>query len=85
PYTTGSLPVQYVKSWRTIFKLALPNKYLTATADDAPETASERKFHGDVSSTFDPVTGKRRGLLTAIENGKRRGPVVALTQRLRRR
>ena len=84
PYTTGSLPVQYVKSWRTIFKLALPNKYLTATADDAPETASERKFHGEVSAAFDPATGQRRGLLTALETGKRRGPVAALKARLRR-
>ncbi len=35
PYTTGSLPAQYLKSWRTILKLALPNKFLEATADDA--------------------------------------------------
>ncbi len=44
PYTTGSFPLQYAKSWRTIAKLSLPNKYLSATADDAPETASERRF-----------------------------------------
>ena len=29
---------------RTIHKLALPDRFLTATADDAPETASERMF-----------------------------------------
>ncbi len=28
---------------RTIHKLALPDRFLTATADDAPETASEPK------------------------------------------
>ncbi|MFI2337030.1 fatty acid desaturase family protein [Nocardia rhamnosiphila] len=72
PYTTGSLPVQYFKAWRTILKLALPNKYLRHTADDAPETASERKFDGQAVSTFDPVTGKRRGLRTAIAEGRRR-------------
>jgi linoleoyl-CoA desaturase len=72
PYTTGSLPVQYFKAWRTILKLALPNKYLRATADDAPETASERKFGGDIYPTIDPVTGKRRGLRTALTEGRRR-------------
>ncbi|MGW0007528.1 fatty acid desaturase family protein [Nocardia grenadensis] len=72
PYTTGSLPVQYFKAWRTILKLALPNKYLRHTADDAPETASERKFNGQAVSTFDPITGKRRGLRTAIAEGRRR-------------
>ncbi|MFI2234431.1 fatty acid desaturase family protein [Nocardia testacea] len=72
PYTTGSLPVQYFKAWRTILKLSLPNKYLRHTADDAPETASERKFNGQAVSTFDPITGKRRGLRTAIAEGRRR-------------
>jgi linoleoyl-CoA desaturase len=72
PYTTGSLPVQYFKAWRTILKLSLPNKYLRHTADDAPETASERKFNGQAVSTVDPVTGKRRGLRTAIAEGRRR-------------
>ena len=67
PYTTGSLPAQYFKSWRTILKLALPNKYLKATADDAPETASERRF-ADPRPSFDPATGRRRGLLTALKS-----------------
>ncbi len=44
PYTTGSLGRQFLLSQRTILKLALPDRFLTATADDAPETASERKF-----------------------------------------
>ncbi|MCU1593101.1 MAG: Stearoyl-CoA 9-desaturase [Frankiales bacterium] len=42
PYTTGSLLGQYAKTLRTIWKLALPDRFLTATADAAPETASER-------------------------------------------
>ncbi|PXX68998.1 linoleoyl-CoA desaturase [Nocardia tenerifensis] len=72
PYTTGSLPVQYFKAWRTILKLSLPNKYLRDTADDAPETASERKFAGSAGPVIDPVTGKRRGLRTALAEGRKR-------------
>ncbi|MFC6013807.1 fatty acid desaturase family protein [Nocardia lasii] len=69
PYTTGSLPVQYFKSWRTILKLSLPNKYLRHTTDDAPETKSERLFAGNTTPTIDPVTGRRRGLRTALATG----------------
>ncbi|UGT64108.1 fatty acid desaturase family protein [Nocardia asteroides] len=72
PYTTGSLPVQYFKAWRTILKLSLPNKYLRATADDAPETASERKFGGNAVPVIDPETGRRRGLRSALTAGRRR-------------
>jgi linoleoyl-CoA desaturase len=42
PYTTGTLAGQYAQTLRTIWKLSLPNRFLTATADAAPETASER-------------------------------------------
>jgi fatty acid desaturase len=42
PYTTGSLAAQYGKTLRTIWKLSLPDRFLTATSDAAPETASER-------------------------------------------
>ncbi len=44
PYTSGSLVHQYLLTLRTIHKLALPDGFLVATSDDAPETASERKF-----------------------------------------
>ena len=44
PYTSGSLVGQYLLTLRTIHKLALPDRFLRATSDDAPETASERKF-----------------------------------------
>ena len=44
PYTTGPLARQYLLTFRTIAKLALPDRFLTATSDDAPETASENKF-----------------------------------------
>ncbi|MGJ6121536.1 acyl-CoA desaturase [Mycolicibacterium sp. Y3] len=70
PYTTGSLPRQYFQSFWTIVKLALPDKLLTATSDDAPETNSELKFRirAGMRESFgvDPATGRRRGLRTAI-------------------
>ena len=44
PYTTGPLTRQYLSTLRTIHKLALPDRFLIATPDDAPETASELKF-----------------------------------------
>jgi NADPH-dependent stearoyl-CoA 9-desaturase len=68
PYTTGSFLVQYGKTWRTIAKLSLPDRYLRDTADDAPETRSERMF-SDLGPEFgvaDPTTGRRRGLKSAI-------------------
>jgi NADPH-dependent stearoyl-CoA 9-desaturase len=68
PYTTGSFLVQNAKTWRTIAKLSLPDRYLRDTADDAPETRSERMF-AELEPGFagtDPVTGRHRGLKTAI-------------------
>ena len=44
PYTTGPLARQYLLTLRTIAKLTLPDRFLTATSDDAPETASENRF-----------------------------------------
>jgi linoleoyl-CoA desaturase len=60
--------MQYGKTWRTIAKLSLPDKYLLDNADNAPETRSERMFAAlepDFAGA-DPVTGRRRGLKTAI-------------------
>ncbi|MCG5431600.1 fatty acid desaturase [Mycobacterium sp. MYCO198283] len=74
PYTTGSFLVQYGKAWRTIAKLSLPDRYLSATADNAPETRSERMF-ADLGPGFgriDPATGKRRGLRSAINAARSR-------------
>jgi linoleoyl-CoA desaturase len=68
PYTTGSFLVQCAKTWRTIAKLSLPDRYLRDTADNAPETRSERMFT-ELQPGFagtDLVTGRRRGLKTAI-------------------
>ncbi|MCV7383761.1 fatty acid desaturase family protein [Mycolicibacter longobardus] len=68
PYTSGPFLVQYAKTWRTIAKLSLPDRFLRDTADDAPETRSEKMF-ADLEPGFsriDPATGRRRGLKTAI-------------------
>ena len=40
PYTTGSLARQYLLVLRTILKLSLPDRFLSATSEDPPETAS---------------------------------------------
>jgi len=60
PYTSGPLPVQYAKTWRTIAKLSVPDRFLRHSADNAPETRSERMFE-----VLAP-TERRRGLKTAI-------------------
>ena len=65
PYTSGSLVHQYLLTLRTIHKLALPDGFLVATCDDAPETASERKFGtGARSATGSggPIIGLRTAL-----------------------
>ncbi|ORA60045.1 fatty acid desaturase family protein [Mycobacteroides franklinii] len=68
PYTTGSFPAQYAKTWRTIAKLSLPDRYLHDTADDAPETRSEQMFLATAPrvAPVDPATNRRLGLKTAI-------------------
>jgi fatty acid desaturase len=74
PYTTGPMARQYGQSFWTILKLALPDKLLRATPDDAPETRSELKFRirDGVRESFgvDPATGKRRGLRSALQEVK---------------
>jgi linoleoyl-CoA desaturase len=59
PYTTGNFLLQYGKTWRTIAKLSLPDKFLKHTRDDAPETRSERMFD-------ELPTSERRGLKSSI-------------------
>ena len=73
PYTSGPMLVQYAKTWRTIAKLSLPDRFLRATIDDAPETRSERMFArlGPGFAVTDPISGRRRGLKTAIATVRR--------------
>lgn len=66
PYTTGSLPRQYLLTLRTIHKLALPNRFLFATSDDAPETASELKFRTPATRPVGAAPASRIGLRTAL-------------------
>lgn len=85
PYTTGSFLFQYAKTWRTLAKLSLPNKYLRDDADNAPETRSERMF-AELDPDFlgtDPATGRRRGLKSAIAavRGWRRGKRASVARR----
>jgi NADPH-dependent stearoyl-CoA 9-desaturase len=71
PYTTGPLVRQYLLTFRTIAKLALPDRFLIATSDDAPETASEYKFRnadGLYASGDGNGDTRRRGLVTAIRD-----------------
>ena len=59
---------QYLLTLRTIHKLALPDRFLRATSDDAPETASELKFRPSFAVPADVNTGRRVGLRTALRN-----------------
>ena len=84
PYTTGPFLLQYAKTWRTIAKLSLPDKYLRDTADNAPETHSEKMFAKLQPSptNTDPATGRRDGLNTAIPTLRsRRRPILTPAQR----
>lgn len=66
PYTTGPLARQYMLTLRTIWKLSVPDRYLTDSVDDAPETGSERRFVAPPLPGKNPLTGRRRGLKTAL-------------------
>jgi fatty acid desaturase len=67
PYTNGSLVHQYLLTLRTIHKLALPDRLLRYTSDDAPETNSERKFDAD------PVSVPRQGgVIVGLRSALRR-------------
>jgi fatty acid desaturase len=69
PYTTGPFIRQYLLTVRTICKLALPARFLSASCDDAPETASENKFRNVKKRSDlprDTADVRRRGLATAL-------------------
>ena len=73
PYTTGPLLRQYLLTARTICKLALPDRFLSDTSHDAPETASEHRFRNVAKRSHLSGTGhnvRRRGLATAILAGR---------------
>ncbi len=67
PYTTGSLPHQYWLALRTVHKLALPDRFLSRSSDDAPETSSEHRFSTTASGVDQLEHGNgRRGLKAAL-------------------
>jgi NADPH-dependent stearoyl-CoA 9-desaturase len=64
---------QILLAERTIHKLALPDRFLVATSDDAPETASERKFlFGDGLPAVGRGHGTLSGLRTALREKRER-------------
>ena len=65
PYTTGPLLRQYWQSFWTILKLAIPDRWLPGTTDDAPETHSENKFPDKEPRE---IEGKRYGLRSALRS-----------------
>src|SRR6202011_5314450 len=74
PYTTGPMLRQYLLTVRTICKLALPDRWLSATCDDAPETASEKRCRNVKNGSEahrDGENVRRSGLVTALrDHGK---------------
>jgi fatty acid desaturase len=79
PYTTGSLVHQYLLTLRTIHKLALPDGFLQDTCDDAPETASERKFGAGATPATrsgGPIVGLRSALRDRVRRKHCRGAVT---------
>ncbi|WP_019202606.1 acyl-CoA desaturase [Tsukamurella sp. 1534] len=72
PYTEGPLLKQYYLSQRTIAKLSLPDRWLRATSDDAPETASELRFNGVRERIALAQEAAHERLLHAQENAHER-------------
>ena len=87
PYTTGHISNQYWLALRTIHKLTLPDRFLSRTSDDAPETSSERRFHRAGVSVvdrvrFDPATGRKRGLRSAMHEARVEAKVALQTAKV---
>ncbi|MDT9409783.1 acyl-CoA desaturase, partial [Corynebacterium rouxii] len=79
PYNIDSFPVQLFKVQKTLLKLALPNKYLVASPDNAPEVRSNRAFTDNPRIEGQlgvDSSGKRVGLKTGLQLLKRIRPGV---------
>ena len=76
PYVSGPLWKQYLQSWRTIARLSLPDRYLRRTADDAPETRSEKMFgHGPrMSGLATALAGVRKARGRARRSRREHSP-----------
>ncbi|MEJ5919235.1 MULTISPECIES: fatty acid desaturase family protein [unclassified Corynebacterium] len=69
PYNTGSFPKQFAQVQRTLLKLTLPNRFLVADRDNAPEVRSEKAFvkYPEVEAQLDRTAQPRRGLKTGLK------------------
>ncbi|MBP3088743.1 acyl-CoA desaturase [Corynebacterium sp. sy017] len=71
PYNIDSFPVQLLKVQKTLLKLTLPNKYLLADPDNAPEVRSNRAF------THNPDVEEQ--LWVGVKDNQRAGLRTGLT------
>ncbi|AGF71765.1 fatty acid desaturase family protein [Corynebacterium halotolerans] len=80
PYNTDSFPAQLVKVQKTLLKLTLPNKYLAADPDNAPEVRSNAAFTENPGVEeklwVGERDGKRAGLRTGLKMLKKLRPGV---------
>ena len=78
PYNTGSFPGQLLQVQRTILKLSLPDRFLVADRDNAPEVRSEKAFvkYPQVEQQLDATATPRRGLRTGLGLLKKLRPGV---------
>lgn len=73
PYNVDSFPRQLLKVQRTLLKLSLPNRFLAASRDNAPEVRS--------NAAFTPELEQRVGLFRGSDqDGHRRGLVPGLKE-----
>lgn len=80
PYNTDSFPAQLLKVQKTLLKLTLPNKYLAADPDNAPEVRSNAAFTKNPGVEeklwVGEQDGKRSGLRTGLKMLKKLRPGV---------
>ncbi|MGD7002977.1 fatty acid desaturase family protein [Corynebacterium halotolerans] len=81
PYNTDSFPAQLLKVQKTLLKLTLPNKYLAADRDNAPEVRSNAAFtkYPEVENQLHvgkDDAGNRAGLRTGLKLLKKLRPTV---------
>ncbi|MDO5097586.1 MAG: acyl-CoA desaturase [Corynebacterium sp.] len=69
PYNVDSFPVQLFKVQKTLLKLTLPNKYLVADPDNAPEVRSNRAFTKYPSVEMQLHRGEHDGLRRGLKTG----------------
>ncbi|CAB0542539.1 fatty acid desaturase family protein [Corynebacterium diphtheriae] len=77
PYNVDSFPAQLFKVQKTLLKLTLPNKYLVASPDNAPEVRSNRAFSQNPEIENQLAGGNNgSGLRTGLKLLKRLRPSI---------